>query len=134
MTDRPEGRELVSVPEVARQTEEIRARWSWVEPTVWTERMLTALENGVKGGVWYSLIDKVYAKVNLEAAFRRVETNRGSPGVDHVTIRQFAKRSESEIMTREPEGRELPAAGDPAGLHTQAGKCGEAPARYPDGT
>jgi RNA-directed DNA polymerase len=60
--------------------------------------MLTALENGVKGGVWYSLIDKVYAKANLEAAFRRVETNRGSPGVDHVTIRQFAKRSESEIM------------------------------------
>jgi RNA-directed DNA polymerase len=41
--------------------------------------MLTALENGVKGGVWYSLIDKVYAKANLEAAFRRVETNRGSP-------------------------------------------------------
>lgn len=97
MTDRPEGRESVSVPEVARQTEEIRARWSWVEPTVWTERMLTALENGVKGGVWYSLIDKVYAKANLEAAFRRVEGNGGSPGVDRVTTRQFAKRSESEI-------------------------------------
>jgi hypothetical protein len=36
--------------------------------------MLTALENGVKGGVWYSLIDKVYAKANLEAAFRCVES------------------------------------------------------------
>ena len=97
MTDRPEGMESVSVPEAARQTEEIRARWSWVEPTVWTERMLTALKNGVKGGVWYSLIDKVYAKANLEAAFRRVEANRGSPGVDRVTTRQFAKHSESEI-------------------------------------
>jgi hypothetical protein len=25
-------------------------QWSWTEPTVWTERMLTALEQGVKGG------------------------------------------------------------------------------------
>ena len=27
----------------------------WAEPTVWTERLLTALEQGVKGGVWFSL-------------------------------------------------------------------------------
>src|SRR5258708_27847072 len=24
--------------------------WSWVEASVWTERMVSALENGVKGG------------------------------------------------------------------------------------
>jgi RNA-directed DNA polymerase len=29
---------------------EIRARWAWVEAEVWTERMLTALEEGVGGG------------------------------------------------------------------------------------
>ena len=34
-------------------------RWAWVEPRVWTERMLTALETGIKGGKWFSLIDKV---------------------------------------------------------------------------
>ena len=34
----------------AKQAGEIRDRWSWVEPSVWTERMLTALETGVKGG------------------------------------------------------------------------------------
>jgi hypothetical protein len=34
-------------------------QWDWVERTVWTERMLEALEKGVKGGVWFSLIDKV---------------------------------------------------------------------------
>jgi hypothetical protein len=34
-------------------------RWDWVERTVWTERMLEALERGVKGNVWFSLIDKV---------------------------------------------------------------------------
>ena len=40
----------------SRQAGEIRARWPWVEPSVWTERMLTALEKGVKGGKWFSVI------------------------------------------------------------------------------
>ena len=35
----------------------IRERWGWAEPSVWTERMLTALEAGVKGGKWFSLMD-----------------------------------------------------------------------------
>ena len=26
-----------------------RVRWHWVEPTVWTDRMLTALETGFEG-------------------------------------------------------------------------------------
>jgi len=38
---------------------------------VWSARMLAALENGVKGGKWFSLIDKVYAMPNLRAAFRK---------------------------------------------------------------
>ena len=62
----------------------------WAEPLVWTTRMLTALEQGVKGGQWFSLIDKVYPLLALEAAFRKVEANRGAPGVDHVTIEMFA--------------------------------------------
>ena len=41
-----------------KQGGEFRARWAWAEPSVWTERMLTALESGVKGGVWFSLMDK----------------------------------------------------------------------------
>ena len=35
-------------PKQAEET--LRQRWRWVEPTVWTERMLEALERGVKGG------------------------------------------------------------------------------------
>jgi len=27
--------------------------WSWVEATVWTDRMLAALGNGVRGGKWH---------------------------------------------------------------------------------
>jgi RNA-directed DNA polymerase len=81
----------------AKQAGEIRARWPWVEPCVWTERMLTALEKGVKGGQWFSLIDKVYSKRNLEAAFERVRTNRGRAGVDHQTIAMFADRLEQNL-------------------------------------
>jgi RNA-directed DNA polymerase len=59
---------------------------------VWTERMLTALVNGVKGGVWFSLIDKVYSIRNLAAAFADVAANDGAAGVDHVTIKRFAHK------------------------------------------
>jgi len=37
---------------------EENSRWAWVESSVWTDRMLTALENGVQGGKWFSMIDK----------------------------------------------------------------------------
>jgi len=42
----------------AKQPEEaLPVQWDWVEHSVWTERMLEALMKGVKGGVWFSLID-----------------------------------------------------------------------------
>ncbi len=50
MKRRPTEHQPASVPAGARQAGDIRARWSWVEPSVWTDRMLTALEHGVKGG------------------------------------------------------------------------------------
>ena len=47
-----------SVNKSSRQGGEARAdKWAWVEATVWTERMLKALEKGVKGGKWFSLMD-----------------------------------------------------------------------------
>jgi len=50
------------VPVAAPQGGEVLARWIWAEHAVWTERMLTALEEGVKGGVWFRLIDKVWSQ------------------------------------------------------------------------
>jgi len=44
-----------AVPERAPQDGEIRARWAWVEPVVWTERMLATLETGIEGGKWFRL-------------------------------------------------------------------------------
>ena len=59
--------------------------------------MLTALEQGVRGGYWYTLIDKVYALPTLRAAFARVKANRGAPGVDHVTVAMFATRLDANL-------------------------------------
>ena len=66
-----------------KQVGEVRARCAWTEPCVWTDRMLTALEEGVKGGKWFSLMDKVFALRTLRRAFAAVKRNGGSAGVDH---------------------------------------------------
>jgi RNA-directed DNA polymerase len=84
------------VPE-AKQVGEVPDRWVWTEPAVWTERMLTALEEGVKGGIWFSLIDKVYSMRNLWAAFAKVKANQGAAGVDHQTIEMFEANLETNL-------------------------------------
>lgn len=91
MTTRQGETEPAGVPEEAKQAGETNGHWSWVEPSVWTPRMLTALELGVRGGKWFSLIDKVYAPGNLTAAFTRVAANGGAAGVDHQTVAQYER-------------------------------------------
>src|SRR3989475_1339210 len=59
--------------------------------------MLTALEEGVKGGIWFSLIDKVYKPRNLRAAFAQVKANQGAAGVDHQTIEMFEADLETNL-------------------------------------
>jgi RNA-directed DNA polymerase len=77
-------------PVPARATQGAEAHnWSWVEASVWTDRMVSALENGVKGGRWYSLTDKVCASATLEAAWEKVRANAGAAGVDRQSIERF---------------------------------------------
>ncbi len=59
--------------------------------------MLDALEEGVKGGRWYSLIDKVWAEETLWAGWRSVKRNGKSGGVDGQTIGQFERDVEKRI-------------------------------------
>jgi len=86
-----------AVPATAPQGGEVLDRWSWTEPGVWTERMLTALEEGVKGGVWFRLIDKVWSARNLKASYGKVAANGGAAGVDHATVEMFGHDLEANV-------------------------------------
>lgn len=97
MTERQAEAKPAGVPERATQAGEIRARWGWTEPSVWTERMLAALEKGVKGGKWFSLIDKVYSLANLRAAFAKVKANGGAAGIDHETVEGYERNLEPNL-------------------------------------
>jgi RNA-directed DNA polymerase len=84
-----------SVPERARQGTEAasgkpRPDYWWAEASIWTDRMVATLANGVKGGKWFSLIDKVYRPTTLEAGWRQVAGNQGAAGVDGQSIERFA--------------------------------------------
>ena len=87
------------VPATATQVGDDPLRWSWVEPSVWTERMLTALVQGVKGGKWFTLIDKVHSAANLYSAAAKVAANQGAAGVDHITTKEFFDRAEENVAT-----------------------------------
>lgn len=95
-----------TVPSRAKQGGEIPAQWAWVEPAVWTPRMLAALEKGVKGGRWYSLMDKVYAPANLAAAWKRVRSNRGAAGVDGQSVALFERDAQKYLDELHQELRE----------------------------
>lgn len=99
--------ERVSCASGAKQSGDARpAEWGWVEQSVWTERMLEALRNGVKGGIWFSLIDKVWRPATLEAAWRTVRRNGGSAGSDHQSVKDFERGLGGEIARLSEELRE----------------------------
>ncbi len=60
--------------------------------------MLAALDEGVNGGKWYSLMDKVCSMQNLMDAFTRVKANKGSAGVDHQSVAHFGKHLEANLQ------------------------------------
>src|SRR5262245_26807075 len=87
----PKQEQPEAVPARATRAGEILLRWGWVERTVWTERMLTALEQGVKGGKWFSLMDKVTDPKTLWRGFEQVKANQGAAGVDRQTVEDFER-------------------------------------------
>jgi RNA-directed DNA polymerase len=103
VTTERSGTTPAGVPQTANRAGEdprtagLARDWSWTEPTVWTARMLAALEAGVKGGKWYSLIDKLHSEATLRAAFTQVEANRGAAGVDHVSVEHYAKELDANL-------------------------------------
>lgn len=126
--------EGAAVPETARQAPFIQTRnRDWIDRAIWTERMLAALDNGVKGNKWFSLIDKVYRPQTLAAAWQQVKANKGAAGIDGQSIERFAADAErylGELAEDLKEGRyraapvkrvEIPKAGGktrPLGIPT----------------
>ena len=89
----------ISLPGVpkAKQGREVSPQWEWTEASVWTERMLATLERGVKGGKWYSLMDKVWKMENLQSALRQVTRNQGGAGVDGRSCEAYLKASPQRL-------------------------------------
>jgi RNA-directed DNA polymerase len=103
--DRTKEAQPSPVPETAQQGGEIRARWAWVEPTVWTERMLATLETGIEGGKWFRLIDKVWSPKNLAGSLQKVVVKGGSAGIDNQSARTVYEHREQTIQKLEQELR-----------------------------
>lgn len=59
-----EAQTAPGMPERAAHGAEARPMLAGAEASVWTERMLSALVNGVKGGKWFSLMDKVFGSID----------------------------------------------------------------------
>jgi RNA-directed DNA polymerase len=73
--------------------------------------MLAALDNGVKGSKWFSLIDKVYRPQTLMEAWQQVAANQGAAGIDGQSIERFAAHAEryvGELAEELREGRYRP--------------------------
>jgi len=87
---------LPGVPQ-AKQGREVPSRWAWTEASVWTERMLATLERGVKGGKWYSLMDKVWKMENLQSAVEKVAGNKGAAGVDGKKAESYRLESPERL-------------------------------------
>jgi len=87
----------LAVPEEAKQDGETQGRWSWVEPVIWTKTMLKALDKGVQGGKWFSLIDKVYRMDNLYSAWEQVRRNKGAAGIDQIKIDDYERHLETNL-------------------------------------
>jgi RNA-directed DNA polymerase len=68
--------------------------------------MLTALTNGVKGNKWFSLIDKIISNNTIRTAWDLVERNRGSSGVDRVTIEKFEANYSKYLVEIQEELRQ----------------------------
>lgn len=67
---------------------------------------------GVKGGKWFSLIDKVIRPATLEIAWQRVARNKGAAGVDGQSVERFsfqADRYLSELQASLSNGSYRPS-------------------------
>ncbi|MCC6819570.1 MAG: group II intron reverse transcriptase/maturase [Verrucomicrobia subdivision 3 bacterium] len=103
--DQTTGPAIVAETALPQQAGKAQDLWWWVQPSVWTERMLTRLEESEPTTVWFRLWDKVISQQNLQAAFWAVWRNDGAPGVDGQTVKQFSAQEEVQLAKLREELR-----------------------------
>ena len=96
MKDAHQQQNLPGVPK-AKQGREVAPKWAWTEASVWTERMLTTLERGIKGDKWYSLIDKVWKMENLQSAVANMVRNKSQHKPDGQRSRRYAEQKDRRL-------------------------------------
>src|SRR5208337_2893773 len=120
------GQQNAASAEKAIQGGEAPRDFAWAEVSVWTKRMLSALGNGVRGGRWYALVDKVFAPNTLAAAWTKVRANKGAAGggwAEHRTVHGAGGGISGRAVERAAGGF-VPTAGRQAGRHPEG--------RWPD--
>jgi len=93
---------LPAVPK-AKQGREAALKWEWTEASVWNERMLATLERGIKGGKWFSLIDKVYKMENLHSAAVKVAKGKSLKKRDGRKCRRYLEQSQWRLPPLQDE-------------------------------
>ena len=107
---------VAAAPTQAGETTQRKLALSLGSSAVWTERMLDTLERGIKGGHWYSLIDKVWNESHLLMAAWSVLRKDGAAGVDgqggalraahlHETVGELARLLKAERYEPRPVKR-----------------------------
>lgn len=87
---------LPGVPK-AKQGREVPQKWEWTEASVWAEGMLATLERGIKGGKWFSLIDKVWKMENLQGAARKVAQGKSKKKPDGRKCHRYLEQSQERL-------------------------------------
>lgn len=93
---------LPGVPQ-AKQGRDVPQKWAWTEAAVWTERMVATLERGIKGGKWFSLMDKVWKQENLQSATQQVLRNQGGAGVDGQSCERYRRQAPERLERLQQE-------------------------------
>lgn len=74
-------------------------RLSEASREIWTKGMLETLARGIKGGVWFSLIDKVWNPEHLRLGAKEVIRNKGAAGIDHRGWEELKSELNAEVET-----------------------------------
>jgi hypothetical protein len=98
-SDGPSEETSPVVPVADKQGEEDLWQRHKAERGVWSQGMLEALERGVKGGKWFSLIDKVYQERTMAMGWEKVKSNGGACGMDGITAERFDQDSQKRLLT-----------------------------------